>query len=136
MACSRNLGLSTMPLVCVNTNGFYDSFREMLERAWDDKLTKLPPEQIMHFADTPEEAIRWVERVHEDPNYLAEYPKKHEKEMLRHSSALGNPSVTACTVDSASRVFDMTHCIAMVLIFSVGFVSGGIALNRDWTYDE
>jgi hypothetical protein len=133
MACARNLGLSTMPLVCVNTDGFYDSFRNMLERAWEDKLTKLPPEQIMHFADTPEEAIRWVERVYEDPNYTE--PKKVDKEMLRHSSALGGNAMME-TTSSKNESFS-TQFLALLMVFAVGFVSGGMFMKQhEWTFEE
>jgi hypothetical protein len=31
MACSRQIGLSTLPIVCVNVDGFYEPFRTMLE---------------------------------------------------------------------------------------------------------
>lgn len=33
----------------------------MLDKAYDDKLIRLKPHEIVHFAPNPEEAIRWVE---------------------------------------------------------------------------
>jgi len=61
MSCARHLGLIDLPIVCVNVNGYYEPFREMLQRAHKDELIKLLPEQIVHFADTAEEAVRWIE---------------------------------------------------------------------------
>ena len=134
MACARNLGLSTMPLVCVNTHGFYDSFRVMLERAWDDRLTKLPPEQIMHFADTAEEAIRWVEQAFEDPDFGKMHHKKSDKEILRHSSALGNTSIVAAAMPAN---VDFNQFLRTFIVFAIGFTTGGILMKMDWTgYEE
>ena len=61
MSCARHLGLIDLPIVCVNVDGYYEPFREMLHRAHKDELIKLLPEQIVHFADTAEEAVRWIE---------------------------------------------------------------------------
>ena len=61
MSCARHLGLIDLPIVCVNVNGYYEPFREMLQRAHKDELIKLLPEQIVHFADSAEEAVRWIE---------------------------------------------------------------------------
>jgi hypothetical protein len=61
MACARHLNLNQLPIVCVNVDGFYEPFRQMLERAYDDELIKLPPHEIVHFAPTAEAAVRWIE---------------------------------------------------------------------------
>jgi len=61
MACARHLNLNRLPIVCVNVDGYYEPFREVLDKAHEDELIKLPPHEIVHFADTAEEAIRWVE---------------------------------------------------------------------------
>eukprot|EP00934_Nitzschia_sp_Nitz4_P008281 Nitzschia sp. Nitz4//scaffold131_size63436//41371//42354//NITZ4_006280-RA/size63436-processed-gene-0.70-mRNA-1//-1//CDS//3329535283//8271//frame0 len=61
MACIRHIGVSKLPIVCVNVQNYYQPFREMLERAYHDKLIKLPPEEIVYFADTAEDAVRWME---------------------------------------------------------------------------
>jgi hypothetical protein len=63
MACARNIGLTQLPIVCVNTNGYYEPFKVMLHRAWEDQLTKLEPHQILHFSETAQEAVQWVEEV-------------------------------------------------------------------------
>jgi len=61
MACARHLELNTLPIVCVNVDGYYEPFREMLHRAYEDKLIRMEPEQIIWFADTAEDAVRFVE---------------------------------------------------------------------------
>lgn len=61
MACARQLGLVQLPIVCVNVDSYYDPFQEMLQRAYEDELIKLKPEEIVYFASTVEEAIRWIE---------------------------------------------------------------------------
>jgi hypothetical protein len=61
MACARQLGLVQMPIVCVNVDKYYEPFRAMLDRAYEDELIKLRPEGIVHFASTVEEAVRWIE---------------------------------------------------------------------------
>ena len=61
MACARHLDLHRLPIVCVNVDGYYDPFREMLRQAYADELIHLPPEQIVRFADGAEDAVRFVE---------------------------------------------------------------------------
>ena len=61
MACARGIGLSNLPIVCVNCDGFYDPFHEMLVRAYHDKLTKFKPHELVHFESTAEAAVKWVE---------------------------------------------------------------------------
>jgi hypothetical protein len=61
MACARNIGLTKLPIVCVNVDGYYEPFKMMLNRAYEEELTKLQPQEIVHFAATAEDAIRWIE---------------------------------------------------------------------------
>jgi hypothetical protein len=53
--------MSEQPIVCVNVQGFYEPFKIMLKQAYEEGLIEIPPEDIVHFEDTPEDAIRWVE---------------------------------------------------------------------------
>mmetsp|Transcript_24367 Transcript_24367/g.37563 ORF Transcript_24367/g.37563 Transcript_24367/m.37563 type:complete len:282 (-) Transcript_24367:76-921(-) len=62
MACSRGLGLMTMPIVCVSVNGFYAPFEDMLKRAYKDNLLYSLPDDIIHFEPTAEKAVEWLER--------------------------------------------------------------------------
>jgi len=61
MACARHLNLNQLPIVCVNIDDYYEPFRDMLDRAYYDELIRLPPHEIVHFASSAEEAIRFVE---------------------------------------------------------------------------
>ena len=61
MACARGIGLSTIPIVCVNCDGYYEPFHEMLVRAYNDRLTKFLPHELVHFEATAEAAVQWVE---------------------------------------------------------------------------
>jgi predicted Rossmann-fold nucleotide-binding protein len=61
MACARHLNLNKLPIVCVNVDGYYEPFREMLRRAYSDKLVHLPPDDIVRFASGAEDAVRFVE---------------------------------------------------------------------------
>lgn len=73
MACARQIGFVNMPIVCVNVDGFYDPFLEMLERAYQDEFLYKHPSEILHFENTSKDAIHYIEK------YLAgEYP--HGKE--------------------------------------------------------
>jgi hypothetical protein len=61
MACSRHLGLVSLPIVCVNVDNYYQPFRDMLDRAYQDDLIRLKPSEIVHFAASVEEAVLWCE---------------------------------------------------------------------------
>ncbi len=61
MACARHLNLNQLPIVCVNVDEYYEPFRQMLYRAYADKLIHLPPDEIVRFASGAEDAVRFVE---------------------------------------------------------------------------
>ena len=66
MVCLKGIGLSTIPIVCVNCNGFYNSFRDMLEKAYNEGLMRHAPDTLVYFTDTPEEALEWMELSSEE----------------------------------------------------------------------
>jgi hypothetical protein len=92
MACARNIGLSKLPIVCVNVDQYYEPFRDMLQRAYDEKLTKHAPEQLVEFCDTALDAIQWVETVvlHGTPAPPT-VEVQRRKTTLRKSSVLHTP---------------------------------------------
>jgi len=94
MACAKGIGLSRLPIVCVSVNGYYEPFHRMLQRAYDDQLTKLQPHEIVHFVETATEAVEWVEAVHSG-TVVAGVPKKpsFKAAALRKSSFLHTPVV-------------------------------------------
>ena len=61
MACCKQIGISKLPIVCVNVDGYYESFRLMLERGYKDKMLYLKPSDLVHFEPNAEKAIAWVE---------------------------------------------------------------------------
>jgi hypothetical protein len=93
MACARTLGLTTLPIVVVNADGYYESFKQMLDRVWLDQLLKLKPEEIVHFVSTAEDAVKWVEeqgKVKLD----GLQPKLRKRESaLKKSSFMDSPSL-------------------------------------------
>lgn len=88
-ACARNIGISQMPIVCINVNGYYNALLQLLERAYQDQLTKLKPLEIIHFVDTAEEAVRWVELVQDQQQEPLVQPRARPS-ALRESSFLSN----------------------------------------------
>ncbi|MBI4128562.1 MAG: TIGR00730 family Rossman fold protein [Parcubacteria group bacterium] len=56
-------GLLDKPTVVVNTDGFYDSFREQLLKMHDEGFLNREVIDSVHFAPTPEEAIRFAEEA-------------------------------------------------------------------------
>ena len=59
--CSRNLGFTSIPIVCVNVDGFYDPFVSMLDRAHAEGIMRIPPGEVLHFEPTAELVVRWAE---------------------------------------------------------------------------
>jgi hypothetical protein len=85
MACARNIGLSDIPIVAVNISEYYEPFRAMLERSYQDQLIKLKPHEIVHFVSSAEEAVRWIEQ--EATKKKTAIPKiKRRQSALRKSS--------------------------------------------------
>lgn len=49
------------PVVIINTNNFYDGLRSQLQRMYDEKFINRPIDELIHFADTPEDAITYIQ---------------------------------------------------------------------------
>ena len=125
MACARGIGLSSLPIVCVNCDGYYDPFREMLERAYREQLTKCRPHELVHFCEAPEEAVRWVEA------YCAAAERHHHAKKTPHASltsALLRKSsllhVPATNGRGNGMVEDRWWTV--LLYVAVGFVAGAV----------
>ena len=54
-----HVGLSTLPICLVNTDGYYDGVIAQLERAQTDQLLRKPWRELLTVVDTPEEALQW-----------------------------------------------------------------------------
>lgn len=123
MACSRNLGLTKLPIVCVScADGYYDNFRLMLERAYREGLVKNKPEDVVHFVQYAEDAVRWVESRVADPASQQTLSKvKARKDLLRRGSFFAPPTFLRSSV---SWISDATND------------EGGLLANirnKDWT---
>mmetsp|Transcript_48042 Transcript_48042/g.77512 ORF Transcript_48042/g.77512 Transcript_48042/m.77512 type:complete len:234 (-) Transcript_48042:59-760(-) len=56
-----SLGFKDIPIVCLNVNGYYDSFQLMLERSFADKITYKPPNEYLSMQPTAKMALDWAE---------------------------------------------------------------------------
>ena len=131
IACARNIGLSSTPIVCVNINGFYDPFRVMLQRAWDDKLTKLSPEQIMHFADSSEEAIQWIEAVQGAKAEDQVVPKSAKASgLLRLSSVINTLNMGTESPSGLAGRGSTALLLGFSSVFALGFVAGNVFAKK------
>eukprot|EP01083_Nonionella_stella_P271268 919162_1 len=62
MACAKQIGIVSMPIVCVNIDGYYDAFVQILQRAKEDNFLYKDPGEILHFEKSSEEAIDYIEK--------------------------------------------------------------------------
>ena len=104
MACARHLNLNQLPIVCVNVDGYYEPFAEMLEKAYEDQLIKLKPEEIVHFASTAEEAVQWIEHM-KAGGALAEAAKKQRASLRNRKSILKRSSFFSASSFQLRRSF-------------------------------
>ena len=109
MACARHLGLIDLPIVCVNVNDYYEPFKQILDRAYEDELIKLQPHEIVHFAPSAEEAVKWIEA--ERARTLGG-PKTKKHLLRRDASALKKSSFMSPDIGvfrrSVSRIVEET----------------------------
>ena len=49
------------PVVVVNTDHFYDGFRQQLQQMSDEGFLRADVMESVHFVDTPEDAMRYIE---------------------------------------------------------------------------
>lgn len=113
MACARHLGLIDLPIVCVNVNDYYEPFKEMLHRAYDDELIKLMPHEIVHFSPSAEEAVKWIEAEKARTLGRGSQTKKH---LLREASALKRSSFMSADIGvfrrSVSKIVEEAGTLA------------------------
>jgi len=147
MACARGIGLSNLPIVCVSVEGYYEPFADMLQRAYDDQLTKLPPHEIVHFVDTAAQAVEWIEVICSGTTVTSPVKSKKLSMALRSMSVLHNPVVgrskSSSFTESISRWSDWSSSatnngdennamvwVAPVLTFLAGVAVGAVAFSK------
>jgi hypothetical protein len=92
MACVRNLGLTNLPIVCVSVDAFYESFRTILELAYNEGLVKNRTEDVVHFVRTAEEAVRWIEQRNAKGAPVQALPSVQKRaSVLRKASFFSTP---------------------------------------------
>ena len=114
MACARHLNLNQLPIVCVNIHGYYEPFREMLDRAYRDELIRLPPNEIIHFASSAEDAIRFIECHQEEVEHVSKSQNANRKHLVK-----------APVGSKWSR--QPSWCNSLALTFLSGAVLGAVA---------
>ena len=82
MACARHIGFHSMPIVCVNVDGYYDNFKSILMRAHEDELLYKEPEEILHFEESAEAAVKWIETYH------ATMQQQEQKKVIRRRRSM------------------------------------------------
>lgn len=85
-----SLGFNQIPICVVNVDGYYDSFRSMLQRAEKEKLIYQKSELLLHFAPDAADAIEWCEKMSKDNQFVAKgAARKLEKREPDSKSAAG-----------------------------------------------
>lgn len=54
-------GVHKKPVIVLNTDNFYEGLKAQLQKMKDDGFIDTPLEELIHFADTPEDAMRYIE---------------------------------------------------------------------------
>ena len=85
MACAGHLGFHSMPIVCVNVDGYYDDFRNMLKKAAKEGLLYSEPDAIVYFEDTPEEG----------ESAMPLYTKTHQANMQSPQKVYEKPTMSS-----------------------------------------
>ncbi|KKW19193.1 MAG: hypothetical protein UY63_C0018G0014 [Parcubacteria group bacterium GW2011_GWA2_51_10] len=49
------------PIILLDTDHFYEAFKAQLRRMQDERFLHKPLEELMYFADTPQDAMRYIE---------------------------------------------------------------------------
>jgi uncharacterized protein (TIGR00730 family) len=93
-ACARGIGLTNIPIVVVDVDGYYDPFLQIMERAYKEGLTKLKPDELIHFEQSAEGAIQWIESIHNQQGTRADpvlLPPRESRAVVRKSSIMTIP---------------------------------------------
>lgn len=116
--------MSNLPIVVVNVDGYYEPFKQILDRAYIDELIKLPPEQIVHFVPTAEDAVKWVEEQGK-AKVDGLQPKLRKRESaLRKSSFMDSPSIADWFRRNSSSGDDGTETTFALPSWMLPFVAG------------
>lgn len=124
MACARNIGLSNLPIVVVNVDGYYEPFKQMLERAYMDELIKLKPEHIVHFVPTAEDAVQWLEGQGKAKLDDLQPKLRKRQSALKRSSFMDSPSIANWFSRASSSGGDEDNSKVVIPAWTIPFVLG------------
>mmetsp|Transcript_59038 Transcript_59038/g.70410 ORF Transcript_59038/g.70410 Transcript_59038/m.70410 type:complete len:347 (+) Transcript_59038:106-1146(+) len=90
MACAKSIGLTRIPIVCVNVDGYYDPFQAMLQNAYHQKMLRTSPDETVIFVTSAEKAVLYIEEECEmlDGKVLLNGMKKRENKDVKKKSQL------------------------------------------------
>ncbi len=69
----RQLGLAKMPIILLNTRGYYNPLLQMLGHAIDEGFMKSGHSRLWAVANTPEEAIALLENADQEVTFEPKY---------------------------------------------------------------
>mmetsp|Transcript_18937 Transcript_18937/g.38471 ORF Transcript_18937/g.38471 Transcript_18937/m.38471 type:complete len:257 (+) Transcript_18937:44-814(+) len=129
-----SLGFNQIPICVVNVDGYYDSFRSMLERAAKEKLIYQKPEVLLHFAHDAADALDWCEKMSSGGAFQQmEISRKLEKRAAASNSAASLGSESSSKKAARSYKFDPNQGARRG--FAAGLVTGiavGVLLQSLW----
>ena len=117
MACSKALGLITIPIVVVNVDGFYSPFRDIMVRAFNEKLLYQPPDEIIRFESSAETAVDWLET-----RFSRIKSEEQHKRSRPHLSSVG--SRVGGVLDEYNDNREVTKTTTLFMKLSLAFACG------------
>lgn len=61
----KKLGLFTKPIIILNTNGYYDPLKEMLERCAEERFMRVQHLEMWSFVEKPEDVLPTIKKTKE-----------------------------------------------------------------------
>jgi len=61
----KKLGLFTKPIIILNTNGYYDPLKEMLERCAEERFMRVQHLEMWSFVEKPEDVLSTIKNTKE-----------------------------------------------------------------------
>jgi uncharacterized protein (TIGR00730 family) len=58
----KNLEIHGKPIIILNTENFYEGLKIQMQKMYDDKFITKSIAELLFFADTPEEAIEYIDK--------------------------------------------------------------------------
>jgi uncharacterized protein (TIGR00730 family) len=57
----KNLEIHSKPIIILNTENFYEGLKVQIQKMYDDKLITKTIAELLYFADTPQQAIEYID---------------------------------------------------------------------------